>query len=191
MNGQPTNATPDLAWKIARLVDERGWNQEDFSRIANLNRQTVHQIMNGGQRKLRNATVSSCATALGLPVSDLKNLPLERLLARMHDRAPPGSDEELKRLYEQATQPELRGWIDRNPDRARVLDTDEMDELLSLQGVGGPLTSIGVEHFVAQIERRRQLVMKVKIVAGTELREVLEKLVELMYDKVQPYADRK
>jgi transcriptional regulator with XRE-family HTH domain len=184
MNGQPTNATPDLAWKIARLVDERGWNQEDFSRIANLNRQTVHQIMNGGQRKLRNATVSSCATALGLPVSDLKNLPLERLLARMHDRAPPGSDEELKRLYEQATQPELRGWIDRNPDRARVLDTDEMDELLSLQGVGGPLTSIGVEHFVAQIERRRQLVMKVKIVAGTELREVLEKLVELMYDKV-------
>jgi len=33
--------------------------------------------------------------------------------------------------------------------------------------------------------------MKVKIVAGTELREVLEKLVELMYDKVQPYADRK
>jgi transcriptional regulator with XRE-family HTH domain len=191
MNGQPHNPTADVAWKIARLVDERGWNQEDFCRLANLNRQTVHQIMNGGQRKLRNATISSCASALGFPVSDLKSLPLERLLARLHDQAPVGTEEELKRLYEQATQPELRGWIDRNSERARLLDADEMDELLSLQGVGGPLTTIGVEHFVAQIERRRQLVMKVKTIAGTELVEVLEKMVELMYDKVQPYADRK
>src|SRR5439155_13449219 len=84
MNGQPSSASGDLANKIARLVDERGWNQEDFSRIANLNRQTVHQIMNGGQRKLRNATISACATALGLPVSHLKNMPLERLLPRTH-----------------------------------------------------------------------------------------------------------
>jgi transcriptional regulator with XRE-family HTH domain len=191
MNGQPLNATVDLAYKIARLVDERGWNQEDFSRIAQLNRQTVHQIMNGGQRKLRNATISACATALGVPVSDLKSLPLERLLARMHDRAPPNSDESLKRLYEQATQPELRAWIERNPERAGGLDEDELDELLSLQGVGGPLTSIGVEHFIAQLERRRQLVHKVKTIAGTELVELLEKLIELMYDKIQPYADRK
>jgi transcriptional regulator with XRE-family HTH domain len=181
----------DVAYKIARLVDERGWNQEDFSRIAQLNRQTVHQIMNGGQRKLRNATISACATALGVPVSDLKSLPLERLLARMHDRAPPSSDESLKRLYEQATQPELRAWIERNPERAGGLDEGELDELLSLQGVGGPLTSIGVEHFIAQLERRRQLVHKVKTIAGTELVELLEKLIELMYDKIQPYADRK
>ena len=191
MNGQPPSATADVAFKIARLVDERGWNQEDFARIAKLNRQTVHLIMNGGPRKLRNATISACATALGVQVSDLKSLPLERLLARLHDLAPPGSEESLQRLYEHATQPELRAWIDRNPDRARGLESDEMDELLSLQGVGGPLTKIGVEHFVAQLERRRQLIHKVKTIAGTELVEVLEKLVELMYDKIQPYADRK
>jgi transcriptional regulator with XRE-family HTH domain len=191
MNDQPPTHSADVAFKIARLVDERGWNQEDFSRIAHLNRQTVHQIMNGGQRKLRNATISSCATALGLPVSDLKGLPLERLLARMRDQAPPNSEESLKRLYEQATQPELRAWIDRNPERARELDGDDMDEMLSLQGVGGPLTTMGVEHFIAQLERRRQLIHKVKTIAGTELVEVLEKLIELMYDKIQPYADRK
>ena len=46
------------------------------------------------------------------------------------------------------------------------------------------------KHFVAQIERRRRLVMKVETIAGTELMDVLEKLVELMYDKVQPYGDR-
>ncbi len=191
MNGQPSSDPADLAGKIARLVEERGWNQEDFARHANLNRQTVRQILRQDKRKLRNTTISACATALGLPVSDLKNLPLDRLLSRMHDKIPAGSDEGLRRLYEHATQPELRGWLDRNPDRARLLDAEEMDELLSLQGVGGPLTAFGVDHFVGQLERRRQLLHKVRTIAATELVELLEKMVELMYDKIQPYADRK
>src|SRR5262245_18212842 len=74
----------ELANKIARLVEERGWNQEDFARISKLNRHTVRQILHGGpKRQLRNATVSQCAKALGLTVSELRNLPLERLLPRM------------------------------------------------------------------------------------------------------------
>lgn len=191
MNGQSTNPSSELTYKIARLVEERGWNQEDFARIANLNRQTVHQILHDGQRTLRNTTISACANALGLPVSDLKNVPLERLLPRMHDRASTGSDAGLSRLYEHATQPELRAWIDRNPDRAKQLDDSAIDELLSLQGTGGPLTAFGVEHFVSQIERRCELKKKVDAIAGTEFLDVLEKLVDLMYEKVQPYAQRK
>jgi transcriptional regulator with XRE-family HTH domain len=191
MNGQPSSPAADVAHKIARLVQERGWNQEDFSRIANLNRQTVRQILHEQKRNLRNTTVSACATALGLPVSDLRNLPLERLLPRMQSNVPSGSDEALRLLYEQASQPELRSWVDRNPERAKLLDNEEMDELLSLQGVGGPLTAFGVEHFVAQLERRRSLLEKVRTIAGTELVDLLEKMVELMYDKIQPYRDRK
>ena len=109
----------------------------------------------------------------------------------MQSNVPTGGDEALRLLYEQASQPELRSWVDRNPDRAKQLDNEEMDELLSLQGVGGPLTAFGVEHFVAQIERRRSLLEKVRTIAGTELVDLLEKMVELMYDKVQPYRDRK
>jgi len=187
MNGTSTN---DLAGKIARLVEERGWNQEDFARQANLNRQTVREILHQDERKLRNATISSCAEALGLSVSDLKNLPLERLMARMHDKSASGDDEALRHLYEQASQPELRAWIDRNPERAKLIDAEEMDELLSLQGVGGPLTAFGVEHFVAQLERRRQLLFKVRAIAATELVDLLERMVELMFEKVQPYPDR-
>jgi hypothetical protein len=66
-----------------------------------------------------------------------------------------------------------------------------MDEPLSLQGVGGPLTGFGVEHFVAQIERRRLLLDMVRTIAGTDLVDVLQKMVELIYEKVQPYKDRK
>src|SRR5580704_6954191 len=138
----------DLAGKIARLAEEKGWNQEDFARLAGLNRQILLQL---GDRRLRNATVSACARALGLTVSDLRNLPLERLLPLMNEKHPANGDERRRRLYEEATQPELLAWMERHPERAQQFSPEEVDELLSLQGTGGPLTSFGVEHFIDQI----------------------------------------
>jgi hypothetical protein len=187
---EETSIQADLAVKIKRLVEERGWNQEEFARIARLNRHTIRQILvPGGQRRLRNATISACARALGLTVNELRTQPLEKLLPRMVDGSG-GADDGLRRMYDQATQPELRSWVERNPDRARQLSEDEMDELLSLQGTGGPLTAFGVEGFVQRIERRRKLVQQIHAIAGTEYLELLEQLVGLMYDKVQPYGDR-
>jgi transcriptional regulator with XRE-family HTH domain len=192
MNGQIQSSLTELAAKIARLIEERGWNQEDFARVAGLNRQTVRQILqHNSQRRLRNVTISRCAKALGFTVNELRQLPLEQLLARTGSGARSAdTDEALRRLYEQATQPELQSWIDRNPDRARQLTSEETDELLSLQGTGGPLTRIGVEHFVELLERKRKLVQQVSVIAGTEYLDLLEKLLGLLYEKVQPYKDR-
>jgi transcriptional regulator with XRE-family HTH domain len=188
MNGQ-IDTGAQLTAKIARLVQERGWNQEDFVRHTGLNRQTVREILQARpDRRLRNDTVSRCARVLGLSVNDLHSLSLERLLARLN--SPANGDAASRQLYDQATQPELHAWLERNPDRARQLEPQEMDELLSLQGTGGPLTRIGVEHFVGLIERKRQLVHKVQAIAGTEYLELLEQFVDLLYEKVQPYADR-
>ena len=72
MNEAPVARGSELAGKIARLVEEKGWNQEDFARATQLNRHTVRQILHGGpKRRLRNATVSHCAEALGLTVRDV------------------------------------------------------------------------------------------------------------------------
>lgn len=192
MNGQMDSNVLPLTAKIARLVQERGWNQEDFARIAKLNRQTVAQIIDPKKpRKLRNTTVSACARALGLSVMDLRTLPLEPLLQRMnHGPTILPDDDRLRRLYENATQPELLSWLERNPDRARKLSPAEIEELLSLQGTGGPLTGFGVERFVELIERKHKLIAQVHAVAGTEYLDVLEKVVGLMYEKIQPYSGR-
>src|SRR3954465_15397204 len=96
-----------LAAKIARLVEERGWNQEDFARITKLNRQTVRQILLNHGRKPHNATVQACAKALGLSVGALRTLPVDRLLPRMHGQVAAADDDTLRRLYDRATQPEL------------------------------------------------------------------------------------
>ncbi len=191
MDEAPTTADEDLAPKIARLVQERGWNQEEFARIARLNRHTARQILlPGPRRRLRNATIGACARALGLTVNELRTQPLERLLPRMAEGHPANGDSPLRRLYEQATQPELRAWTERNPDRAARLTGAEVDELLSLQGSGGPLTAFGVESFVERLERRRNLIERVNAVAGTEYLDLLEQIVGLLYEKVQPSRDR-
>jgi transcriptional regulator with XRE-family HTH domain len=176
----------ELANKIARLVEERGWNQEDFARISQLNRHTVRQILhNGPKRRLRNTTIGQCAEALGLTVSELRNLPLDRLLPRMHGK-PPADEEALKLLYERAALPDLVNWLDRNRERAAELRPDEVQELLEMQTPGGPLDKLGVESCVDLIERRRQLVCQVKEIAGTEFIDLLEQLVRLIHDRVKP-----
>src|SRR5438128_1879476 len=164
-----TTPSDNLSPKIARLVQERGWNQEDFARIANLNRHTVRLILQRSDgRRLRNATVMACARALGLTVNELRTLPVERLLPRMHG-APPDSDEDgLKRLYDLGKQPELVSWLERHADRAKRFSPREVEELLALQGANGPLTTFGVEHFVDLIERKRRLREKIEVIAGTE-----------------------
>jgi hypothetical protein len=180
----------ELAVKIARLVEERGWNQEEFARITRLNRHTVRQILLPGEhRRLRNATISACARALGLTVNELRTLPLERLLPRMDETHPANGVAALRRLYEKATQAELIAWIERNPQRAQHLSDTEVNELLALQEAGEALTAIGVEGLVERLERRRRLVQRVHAIAGTEYLDLLEQIIGLLHDRVQPSRD--
>src|SRR5688572_1674679 len=123
-----TNPAIDLVAKIARLAEEKGWNQEDFAKISGLNRQTVRQILQpSGERSLRNSTVAACARAFGLSVNDLRTLPLERLMSRIGGGALFNGDGQPAPLLELATQPELRAWAERNPERSRSLTPDEIE----------------------------------------------------------------
>lgn len=187
MQDHAASSESALSAKIARLVEERGWNQEEFARNAGLHRLTARQILLGSDRRLQNATVQACAQALGLSVHDLRSQPLEMLLRR---QGAPVVAAAARRDYESAMQPELRIWLERNPERASRLTPDEMDELLSLQGTGGPLTPFGIAHFVERIERRRRIVEQAVAVAGTELVDLLEQFVGILYEKIQPYASR-
>jgi transcriptional regulator with XRE-family HTH domain len=188
---RPASEFDYLADKIARLVQERGWNQEEFSRITRLNRHTVHQILLPGEhRRLRNATIGACARALGLTVNELRTMPLEKLLPRMNEGHPANGVAPLRRLYEKAKQPELVAWIERNGERDQQLSDGEVDDLLMLQESLDALNAIGVEGFVQQLERRRRLFQQVQVISATEYRELLEQFVNLLYEKVHPARER-
>jgi transcriptional regulator with XRE-family HTH domain len=188
MNDQILDEPTDVAQRIARLVEERGWNQDEFARQAGLNRQTVREILQATcDRRPRNDTISRCARALGVTVNELRHGSFDRLLTQMACLP----EKSKFRLYEEATQPELNAWLLRNPERASQLQPKEIDELLSLQGTGGPLTSFGVEHFVDLIERRREILEQVHAIANTEYLGMLEEFISLLYEKIQPYRDRR
>lgn len=185
-----TTSSDALAVKIARLVEERGWNQEDFARITKLNRQTIRLILLGQGRKPHNATVQACAKALGVSVHELRSLPLEQLLMRVRGQSALDDDPTFQRLLEGAEQPDLRAWLERNNERARRLTIAEVDELLALQEQGGAISAIGVERFVELLERKRELIERIRILAGTEYLNLLEQLVEVLYEKVHPEQSR-
>ena len=141
-------------------------------------------MLNQG-RKPHNATVQACAKALGLTVGELRTLPVDRLLPRMHGQVPVNGDDSLRRLFERATQSELLAWLERNVDRARQLTPTEIDELLELQD-NGSLTGIGVERCVELLERRRRLLDQVRAITRSEYLGFLEQVVGLLFDKMQP-----
>lgn len=169
--------------KIARLVKERGWSQGEFARRTALSKLTCRFILEERQQALRNPTVQACAKALGLMVNDLYDRPLDELIVAART-----GDETLARKYEAACQPELLAWMEDNKERAAKLAPEELDKLYSLQGVGGPLTRHGVEHFVAQIERQRVVKDRLDAILDTEYLEYVELMVNLLWEKIQPYA---
>ena len=116
----------------------------------------------------------------------MRNLSLDSLLPRMHGRRPPEVDHVLEALMRAATMPELQSWLARNQDRAARITAEEASELLSMQGMDGPLARVGVEQCVEAIERRRRLLHQVRTVAGTEYLSLLEQMVGLLYEKVRP-----
>lgn len=176
----PNNA--NLASKIARLVEEKGWNQEDFARIASLNRHTARKILKQGDaHRLRNATISQCATAFGLQVNELRNLPLEALLQRIHGKTASPTPSEA--LPSPVTHPDLKLWLERNPERAEQLTPEEMNELLAIQSFNGAFTNVGVEDYVQILERKRKLFSRVRAIAATPQLGLLEQLVDMIYEK--------
>jgi transcriptional regulator with XRE-family HTH domain len=191
MKGQTPDEKAMLTAKVARLVEEHGWSQEEFVRRSGLHRHTVRALLHGqSARRPRNNTIARCAQAFGLSVHELRGRSLESLLpCSERGWARPKTSPETW-LYDQATQPELLSWVERNPERAGRLTSEEIDELLSLQGTGGPLTSFGVDHYVELLERKRKLIERIHAIAGTEYLELLDQFVTLLYDRIQPYPDR-
>lgn len=176
-----------LGLKIKRLVEERGWNQEEFSRICRLNRHTVRQILKPGpQRRLRNATVSACARALGFSVNELRTQSVEQLLGRMVEHNGTTPEETLRKKLDAVSQPDLRAWMERNPDRVRRLTVSELDEILAVQGTEGPLAAFGVEPFVRRLEKRRELIDKIHGITGSEYFDLLEQFINLIHDRIKP-----
>jgi len=70
----------------------------------------------------------------------------------------------------------------RNPERSRNLTPDEVEELLACKEQAATL-DVWLEHFVSHIERRRELLEKVRAIAASDFLPLLEQLVDDLREK--------
>jgi len=169
-----------LQQKIARLISQKGWNQEDFARISRLNRHTVRKIVLGKEFKLRNSTLESCARAFGLTPDQLTHSPLELLLSKLDTNQTPVQQQRYRRLLEGITREELKHWMEKHPDRARMLDSAAIDEILSFQK--NPSFNQGnLETLILRLERKGRILEKVRHLNHPRHLEVLEHLLDTMH----------
>ncbi len=165
-------ADQTLAGKIACLVRARQWTIEDFSRHAKLNRLTVRQILHGPRRRLHANTVRACAAAFGLEPMELLTDPVDQLLDRIGS---PRADAALA--------PEVSAWLEKNPQAGKPWSADEKEELQ------GATSEFEIAQAAQRIARRRKILAQADAVAGTEYGPFLEQFLQLLFDKIQPYAD--
>jgi hypothetical protein len=184
MNGHLSEPGDGLGDKIAALVRERGWCQSEFARRACLSVQTAREILEStSRRRLRNRTIFNCARALGLSVAELRD-------PSCGDAAPsPGRFLRDDWRYDLATQPRLKEWMDNERSEASRYTPAELEELMSMQGTGGPLTDEGLAEARQLIERKRDLLRKVQAIAGTEYLGLLESMVQWLFRRTQPYGE--
>lgn len=188
MNGHLCDQSMGLSGKIAGLVRERGWSQHEFARRAGLSRQTVREILEQTcRRRLRNRTIYGCARALGMSVAQLREDGNGQVPQAADAGNPPVFAEDLR--YDMATQPQVKRWLEDQESEAARYTPAEIGELLSMQGTGGPLTAEGLEAALRQLDRKRKLIDRVHVIAGTEYLGLLERLVEWLYERVQPYGN--
>jgi transcriptional regulator with XRE-family HTH domain len=188
MNGHLCDQSMALSSKIAALVRERGWSQKEFARRAGLSRQTIREILEQTcRRRLRNRTIFGCARALGMCVSQLCQEDCTPGPSVAEEGLMPMLTEDLR--YDLATQPQVKRWLEERKNEAGKYTQAEVTELLSMQGTGGPLTADGLRVALEQLDRKRKLFDRVHVVAGTEYLGLLERLVEWLYERVQPYGN--
>jgi transcriptional regulator with XRE-family HTH domain len=186
MNGHFCDSGGGLSGKIAALVRERGWCQREFARRAGLSVQTVREILEGScSRRLRNRTIFGCAQALGITVAQLRG--------ESHLDSPEKAEAHNPLLaqdlrYDMATQPCVKEWLQDRRKEAADYTREEIGELLSMQGTGGPLTAEGLAAERRRLERKRDLINRVHTIAGTEYLGLLECVIGWLFERIQPYG---
>ncbi len=168
--------------KIATLVEERGWNQEEFARTTRLNRHTIRKILLGPAFKLRNATIESCARALGISVHDLHIRTTDALVVLLRQSSLVEQGKHFQRLQDQTFQPDLKLWVERYPERARTLSSRDVDDLILFQKAGNFNTS-SLEAFVIRLERKRRILEKLSHLKNSKHLEMLEQMIDLMHQQ--------
>jgi transcriptional regulator with XRE-family HTH domain len=140
----------------------KGLNQSELAEQAGVSRTTLHQLERGAVQEPRAKTLSRIAAALDLPPESL---------------APSDAA-----AFDRGTNPAVAAARADDPQR---LPEAAWADLAGTFGVGGALTSDGVEQLAARSVEDAAILHRLRVVLQTHLREPARRVVEALYQSVQ------
>ena len=88
------------------------------------------------------------------------------------------------RLFDRQTNPVVEELVQSSPRLFHDWSQAEFDEIYSRFGTGGALTPSGALETVCSMNRRRELITKVKLLWETGEAELLESMIDVLYRRV-------
>jgi transcriptional regulator with XRE-family HTH domain len=158
---------PDYAANLRRLMAREGLTLAELARRSRLNCRTLKGVLKGSRRP-RARTLHQLAASLNVPVEELFQDPA--LLRH--------------RLFDRQTNPVVEELVQSSPRLFHGWSQAEFDEIYSRFGTGGALTPQGALETVCSMNRRRELIAKVKLLWETGEAELLESMIDVLYRRV-------
>lgn len=160
-----------LSANLHRMMARHGLTITQVSEATGVNHRTVKGILTGQIGKPHARTLNRLAAGLGASVDEFYQSP--GLLARRFDRD---------------SNPVVDQVVADDPELFAHWSAADFDDLYSRFGAGGALTVEGARQAAASINRRRAVLDQAALVLETEQGELLESMVQLLYQKVTQAA---
>lgn len=156
-----------LGENLRRLMAREGLTTLQLVERSGLDHRTIKRLLRSDQRP-QPRTLHRLAQALEVDADELFQNP--SLLAQ--------------RQFNRATNPVVDEVTSRHPELFIDWTHADFDELYSRVGTGGALTPEGACEAVHDMNRKREVLHKVAVVLETEEAELLQKMVEALYERV-------
>ncbi|MGQ9505840.1 MAG: helix-turn-helix domain-containing protein [Thermogutta sp.] len=160
-----------LGDNLRRIMSQIGLTISQVAERTKLDKRTIRGILEGSKRP-HPKTIGQLANGLGVSVDELYVDPTRLLYRR----------------FDQKTNPIVEKVIQDYPDLFSDWTTAEFEELYSRFGMGGALTREGVVEAARKTNRRRDLEHKLAVLLETSHAELVEKIINLFYEKVRANA---
>jgi len=169
-----------ISRRIRACCMERGWDEVELARRANLSRTTLYHLRLGKIRRPRITTLTALAEAF--------ELPLERFLWGHSEPPEPASAARsgAGQEFDRSTNRAVRQVHEEHPELFVSWTDREWEELYSTFGVGGALNEEGVVANARRINESRRTRRQLDVIMETHLRDVAAKMVESLYRMVIP-----
>lgn len=155
------------AENLRRLMAREGLTLHDVVARSRLNKRTVKAVLHG-RSKPHARTLHRLARGLGVRSDELFQNP--SLL--------------VYRAFDRATNPVVDEVVDQAPEWFEGWSQADYDSLYSRFGAGGQLTFAGAVEVVRQMNRQRDIQHKVALVLESGEAELLEQIVNLLYQRI-------